>query len=130
MNDVAYVSVNVVAASLFVGDPAGARTVAREGWRLAPVYDLQAPWGDYFAFLAALEGRLKSACLLLGYADARYGAMTFTRYGIEVRAADQAATLAAAGLTSAEIAMLRREGRNLDDASASTLAFAANDWEG
>lgn len=69
---------------------------------------------------------MQSACLLLGYADARYETMTFTRYGNEVRAADQAATLVA-GLASAEIALLRREGRNLDDASAATLAFAATD---
>jgi hypothetical protein len=40
------------------------------------------------------------------------------------------AALAAAALPAAEIWMLRREGRNLDDASVSTLAFATTDWEG
>ena len=45
-----------------------------------------------------MEGRLKCACLLLGYADARYEAMTFTRNGNEMRDAHQAAPLAAAEL--------------------------------
>jgi len=129
MNDVAFVSVNVAAAALFMGNPTDARAVAREGWRLAPLFDLQGPWADYFALMAALEDRAKTACLLLGYSDARYDALTMTRPGNEAVAAERALVLVAQKLSLDAIAMLRREGRNLDDVAVTTLAFDAKDWE-
>lgn len=127
LNDVAYVTVNVAAGYLFLGNTAEAREVAREGWRLAPLFDLQGPWADYFALVAALEGRMRTACLMLGYPDARYESAALRRYGNEARAADRAVALAAEKLSEEEIARLREQARSLDDAEVTELAFEETD---
>ena len=72
------------------------------------MFDLQHPFADYLALLAALAGRLDAAARLAGYADA-----------VNARAVH----LARAALGDAAFDRLHAEGAVLRDADEEALAF-------
>ena len=123
----AYARMMLMAARLALDDTGQARHVAQVGWPQAPPFHLQAPWGDYLALLAALEGRQQEAARLAGYADAGYAAREILRELNEAAAVTRAKALARAALGDAEVQRLQAEGTVLRDDQIAAIAFGAID---
>jgi predicted ATPase/DNA-binding winged helix-turn-helix (wHTH) protein len=105
-----YILPNLAAARLMQADLAGARRVAAEAWPQARELDADAWWADHLSLLAALEGRPRSAALLLGLADAAYQRIKGGRHELETRNAERAAELAGAALGCGHLEALRAAG--------------------
>jgi len=86
------------------------------------LFDLQHPFADYLALLAALAGRLDAAARLAGYADAA-NARAGPRDTNEAAAHARAVQLARAALGNATFDRLHAEGAVLRDADEEALAF-------
>jgi tetratricopeptide (TPR) repeat protein len=117
------VLINLTGALLAKGESAEARTVAIEAWDTVPFTEQQAWAADYLSLLAALEGRLKSAAMLLGYSDACYERKGADRQVNEAAAYDRARALAMAALGEAEVQRLKERGTTLRDEEVAPLAF-------
>ena len=120
----AIAQLNLVAALLGLQDLSRARERAQTGWPQGRLYELQAPWADYLALLAALEGRLQSAARLTGYADAGYALRDDRRERNESTAVERASGLARAALGDAEFERLAADGARLRDEQIAAIAFA------
>jgi hypothetical protein len=105
-----FILANLTAARLMQGDLAGARASAAEGWPHARRLDADAWWADHVALLAAREGRVRTAALLLGLADAAYARIKDGRHQLEDRHAQEAAVAARTALGDASFDSLRRAG--------------------
>lgn len=105
-----FILANLTAAHLMQGDLAGARQAAAEGWPQARRFDADAWWADHLALLAAREGRVQTAALLLGLADAAYARIRDGRQALETRHADAASAAATTALGTARFEALRRAG--------------------
>ncbi|MCW5611289.1 MAG: hypothetical protein KIS83_11510 [Rubrivivax sp.] len=105
-----FILANLTAARLVQGDLAGAREAAAEGWPQARRFDADAWRADHLALLAAREGRMRTAALLLGLADAAYARIRDGRQPLETRHADAAAEAARQALGDARFETLRRAG--------------------
>ncbi len=115
-------------AHLVCDDAAAAREVSTRGWPTARFWGFQAVWGVQLALLAALEGRLRAASSLRGYAQARLDAVAGQRFEPnQERLLARVEALLRAGLAEAEIESLRRRGAELSDARCGDLAFARVD---
>jgi hypothetical protein len=124
-SSLAYARLNLAAALLALDQTTEARAIAQAGWPQAPRFDMQAYWADYFALLAALEGRAADAARLAGYADATYVRNDDERQNNEAAAVERARALARATLGAAEAARLQAEGARCSDDEAAALAFGA-----
>ena len=122
----AYARVNLSAALLALGEHEQARPHLRAGWAQAPLFDLQYPFADYLALLAALAGHLEAAARLAGYADAA-NARVGERQSNEAAAHARAVQLARAALGDATFDRLHAEGAGLRDADIEALAFGEGD---
>ena len=80
---ITYVLPNLCAVCLAAGDTPSARAAAERGWPDARRFDADAWWADHLALLAALEGRPRTAALLLGRADAAYERIHGERHSSE-----------------------------------------------
>lgn len=115
-------------AHLACDDAAAAREVATRGWPSARAWSLQAVWGVQLALLAALEGRLRSAALLWGYAEARLAEVAGQRFEPnQVRSLARIDALLRAGLSAAEIERLREDGAAFGEHRCGEVAFARAD---
>lgn len=118
---------NLAGALLRQGQAPPARPLAEAGWAQAVDLGWQPYWADHLALLAALEGRPRTAALLLGYADAGYAAAGVAREVNEARAADEASRRAGASVGGPALQAVRERGRSLGDQDAARLAFATMD---
>jgi predicted ATPase/DNA-binding winged helix-turn-helix (wHTH) protein len=128
----AFILANLTAARLVQGDLTGARQTAAEGWPQARRFDADAWWADHLALLAAREGRMRTAALLLGLADAAYVRIRDGRQPLETRHAAAAAEAARPALGAARFAALRRAGAVAEaEARVHAAALAADDaaWD-
>lgn len=117
-----YARVNLSAALLALGEHEPARPHLRAGWAQAPLFDIQHPYTDYLALLAALDDRVDAAARLAGYADAA-NARLGPRESNEAAAHARAVRLARAALGDAAFDRLHAEGAALRDADIEALAF-------
>ncbi len=101
---------NLVAAQVALGDLAGARATAAEGWAHARALDAEAWWADHLALLAARDERPHTAARLLGYADAAYARLKDSRQALEAQAVAAVESTVCAALGEGVFAALRAEG--------------------
>lgn len=120
-----YARVNLLAATLALGDAERARVVARAGWPHAPRFDHQPVWADYLALLAALEGRNEDSARLAGFSHAGYTRHERMRETNEAGAFERAARLARPRLGDAAYERLFAEGTRLRDEEIAAVAFGA-----
>jgi hypothetical protein len=121
---------NLANALLACGDAPAARGLATQAWPTVGTWLLQPYWGLALALLAALEGRLRAAAALLGYADAGYRGRGERPEPNEARGRAQAEALAVAGLGSETVAELGRGGAILNDEQAGRLGLSMEDGDG
>ena len=117
-----YARVNLSAALLALGEHEPARPHLHAGWAQAPLFDIQHPYADYLALLAALDGRFDAAAGLAGYADAANARVGLREHN-EAAAHARAVQLARAALGDAAFDRLHAEGAALRDADIEALAF-------
>jgi hypothetical protein len=115
----------LLAAWLLKGDAASARRIGPAVWDAGRAFNQKGPCADTLSLLAALEGRPRSAMLLVGYALAQY--KLGARLVLYRRCAEHAEAIAARTLGAADIAALRERGGGLADEAVSALAFGRSD---
>jgi hypothetical protein len=121
------VRMNLAEAYLLLGDAGRARPLLQAGWPVAMQFDLHVVSCDGAALLAALEGRVRTAARLAGYADATYAARDLIRHPIEVQCRERTQALARSALADATFERLVDEGQRLRDEEIAALAFATED---
>ena len=122
-----FARLNLCAACLALGDLPQARAVGTAAWPAALAFELQHAAAAYLALLAALEGRVRAAVRLLGYAEASYHARNEARETNEAAAMERARALGSASLGAAVFERLHAEGASLRDGDIAALAFAVSD---
>ncbi len=122
-----FARLNLCAALLALDAVPEARLVAKAGWPHADRFELQKPWADYLALLAALEQRAAAAARLCGYSMAAYAKFEERREENEAAAFDRACRLAASALGDTEFERLQAEGRSLRDEDIEAIAFGRGD---
>ncbi|MCW5632910.1 MAG: helix-turn-helix transcriptional regulator [Rubrivivax sp.] len=118
---------NLTEALVALGDTARARSVAQAGWAMIVRHEMQGATAPHLALLAALEGRMRAAAMLIGFADADYAARRTTPHPCEAMHARRAMDLAVAVLGEAEFQRRSAAGRSLDVSRAGAVAFAGAD---
>ena len=118
---------NLAGAWLARNNLAQAREVAQKGWPTAAQFELQPPWGDTLALLAALENRPRCAARLQGYGDAAHSARSATKDINDARAAERVDRLVREHMCDAEFERLKAEGAALDDEDVASVAFGLED---
>ena len=116
-----------IAAWMQQGETEPARTLAPALWEAASRFDFQGPACDLFAQLAALEGRMRSAAMLLGRSASAYAQTSVQRLPVYRAAGDKAAQLARQALGDALFERLLARGAVLTDESVPALALEAAD---
>lgn len=116
-----------IAAWMQRGETLTARTLAPALWEAASRFDFQGPACELFAQLAALEGRLRSAAMLLGRSAAAYAQISVQRLPLYRAAGENAAHLARQALGDAAFERLLARGSRLTDDSVPALAFESTD---
>jgi predicted ATPase/DNA-binding winged helix-turn-helix (wHTH) protein len=118
---------NFLGALLASGDLQRARMQVEEGWPFAVRANWQAYWADHLALMAALEGRARSAALLVGASDARYEQLDVAREVNEARAWERARAQAERALGLVQSVALREAGASLDDEEIVRVALSRDD---
>jgi hypothetical protein len=118
---------NTMAALLVQGDCERARSVGIPGWADAPRFREQLFFADSLSLLAALEGRVRAAAGLIGYADARWAQAASERECNEAASCERACAIAREALGDEVFCQLREQGRSLRDEEIAALAFASQD---
>jgi len=121
------VRVNLSLAYLAIDDTGRARALLQAVWPVAFQFGIHALCSDSPALLAALEGRLRTAARLAGYAEAAFAARHLIRHPLEVGIRERTHALARAALGDASFERLLAEGRLLRDEQIAEMAFAADD---
>lgn len=123
----AYARVNVTGALLARGSLAQARAMARAAWPLALQFDLIHALADNLAQLAALEGRMRSAAQLVGFADSVYAKFGADREPNEASAIGRAERLAREQIGDDALRGLKAQGSSLRPEVAFEIAFEVED---
>lgn len=105
------------------GRLADARALSRANWAGVARSWRQYEWADYHAQLAAMDGRLQDAALLMGFAESAYAHAHASRTFNELRAHRRTWERVCAGLTAAQVQHLIDRGRHLsaDDIPATAV---------
>ena len=124
----ALVRKNLVAAWVLKGGLAEARAHARAAWPQVLLFETFIDHlADSLALMAALEGRVRTAARLRGYAEAVRARYRSAQWAAEIRIAGDADRLARERLGEAEFERLREAGARLRDEEIPALAFATED---
>ncbi len=126
VQELVYARLNAGAAWLALDQSSSARALLELGWMQALRFDMQPHFSDYLALLAALEGHMRAAAALAGYADVR-NARRGTREPNEAAAIARATALARAALGDGLFEQLHAGGAVLRDDDIAALAFADHD---
>ncbi|MEO8523841.1 MAG: winged helix-turn-helix domain-containing protein [Caldimonas sp.] len=118
---------NLAIAYLGLDDTAKARPLLRAVWPLAQRWNMCAQCADLPPLLAALEGRMRAAAQLTGYADAAVAARALFRHPLEAAARERARELARNALGDTLFQQMLREGGSLRDDQIAALAFGPED---
>jgi hypothetical protein len=115
----------VITALLCAGENSQARELATAGWSAAGAHDerMHPGWLDLLALLAAQEGRVRTAALLLARADRAWGTRRRGRTSVRVREQVLARLVPSAGCSSGGQA----PGVPVSDAAIEALALASAD---
>lgn len=125
----AFTRINLCAALLANDEVESSTSVAREGWATAVQFKSEHFWADYLALIAALQGRLRHAALICGFADsANLASGIGTREINEAYARNRAEELTRAALAQAPEGVetfddLHRQGATFDVHQVSGVAF-------
>jgi hypothetical protein len=120
---------NVVLAALARPDPELARATALHphGWAMASRVGNQGDWGAALALLATVEGRVRTAACLVGFAEAAYRRAAAEPQIHETRALELARTAVRSQVDAAEHRQLEMQGTNMSDVQVTEIAFARSD---
>ncbi|MCC6198099.1 MAG: helix-turn-helix transcriptional regulator [Burkholderiales bacterium] len=124
--NLAYACLHLLDALLATGRLGEARSCAIEAWRACRVMNLPLAT-EPTALLAALDGRLRTAARLLGYARASYERRAFDMPDVSVTCIAKVEALLRAKLDDAEIALLASEGAHWSDDEAFRAAFESDE---
>lgn len=123
----AHARLHLAAALLALGRVDVALPVCRDGWAHALRFDMQAPWADLLAELAARQGRPEAAARLLGYAEVGYRRRLEGREYTHVKSQQQTLALVHERLGNEAMRQLHLDGEALQDDEVALLAFGDTD---
>lgn len=121
------VEILLLLGRLQVGDTVGARELAPAVWTAASAFRYLGPTAEVLSLLAACENRPRTACLLLGHAEAAYAAQPSQRLPAYRRAGLQALHRVGESLAPEEQKAWQDKGRELSEAGLYALALATRD---
>ena len=90
-------------------------------------FDQLVCWVDRLAWLAALERRLRTSAMLLGYADAVHARIGPHRDAYDSHLVDQVERTVRVQMGDAEFERLKAEGAAFDGSNLAALAFGTED---
>ena len=118
---------NLAVAYLGLDDTVRARPLLEAVWPLAERWNMCAQCADLPPLLAALEGRVRAAARLAGYADAAVARRALFRHPLEAVARERARAIACTALGDSLFRRLLSEGATLHDGQIAALALATED---